>query len=79
MGTITCSNGSNVWNMIPRSNRINRKGILRIQLGTDGDWENILNNIYCENSPDKLDCADDRVNVNGIVRYESPMTDNPKP
>ena len=76
MGTIPCSNA---WYMIPCSNGINRKGILRIKSGTDWDWENSLDNIYCGNSPNKIDRVDDRVHVNGLVRYGSPMTGNPKP
>ena len=52
---------------------------LRIQSGTDGDWENILKNIYCENSRNKIDRVDDCVCLNGCVRYDSPMTSNNKP
>ena len=46
------------------------KGILRIKSGTDRDWENSLDNIYCGNSANKLDRVDDCVHVNGLVRYE---------
>ena len=75
MGTILCSN---VWDKIPCSNGINRKGILRIQSMTDWDWDNSIKNIYCENSLNKTDRVDDCVCVNGCERYDSPMTSNPK-
>ena len=67
MGTISCSN---VWDTILCSNGINIQGILRIQLGTDGDWENILENIYFDNSLNKID---------RVERYDSQMTSNTKP
>ena len=67
MGTIPCSN---VWDMILCSSSINMKGISRIKSGTDRDWENSLDNIYCGNSANKLDRVDDCVHVNGLVRYE---------
>ena len=76
MGTIPCSN---VWDTIPCSNGINIQDILRIQSGTDRDWENSLNNIYCEDILNKIDRVDDCVCVNGCVRYDSPMTSNTKP
>ena len=51
MGTIPYIN---VWDTILCSNFINRKGILRIQSGTEGDWDNSQKNIYCENSLNKI-------------------------
>ena len=77
-GTEPCSNGSNVWNTSPYSNGSNRQGILMIQSGTDGVWENNPKNIYCDNSPNTIDRVDYHVRVNGSVRYDSPMTGNPK-
>ena len=77
-GTRLCSNGSNLWDMIPCSNGINMQVNLRIQSGTDGNWENSLNNIHCGNIPNKTDHLDYRVHVNGCVRYDFPMTINTK-
>ena len=48
----------------------NRRGILRIQSGTDGYSENSPRNIDHENSPKNIDHVYDRVHVNGCVRYD---------
>ena len=45
-GTGSFSNGSNVWDTSLWSNGSNRRGILSIQSGTDGVWENTPKNIY---------------------------------
>ena len=76
---IPCSKGSNVWYMSPCSNKSNIQGILRVQLGTDEDWENIPKNIHCDNSLQNIDRVYDCVHVNGCVRYDSSMTGNTKP
>ena len=57
----------------------NRQGILRIELGTYGDWDNSPKKMYHENSPKNIYHFYDRVHVNGCVRYDSPITSNPKP
>ena len=62
---IPCSNGSNVWYMSPCSNKSNIHGILRVQSGTDEDWENIPKNIHCDNSLQNIDCVYYCVGVNG--------------
>ena len=77
-GTILCNNGSNVWYMIPFSNKSNRWVLLSIQFGTGGECDNIPKNIYCQNSLQNIDCVDDCVCDNGCVRYDSPMTSNQK-
>ena len=64
-----------MWYMSPCSNR---RGILRIQSGTDGVWENTPKNIYFDNSPKTVDIVDYHVCMNGSVRYDSTMTGNPK-
>ena len=67
-----------MWYTIPFSDGSNRRNILRIQLGTDGVWQNSLKNIYCDNVPNTIDRVDDHVRVNGSVRYELSMTGNTK-
>ena len=74
--TIPYSNGSNRLRMNPYSNR---QGILMIQSGNDGDWENSPKKIYHENSPNNIYHVYDWDHVNGFVRYESRMTGNTKP
>ena len=74
--TIIYSNGSNRLRMNPYSNR---KGILSIYSGNDGDWDNSPNKIYHGNIPNNINHVYDFVHVNGCVSYESQMTGNPKP
>ena len=69
---------SNVWDTIPCSKGINGQGILSIESGTDRDWDNSVKNIYCDNSLNKIDRLYYRVCVNFCVRYDLPMTSNPK-
>ena len=64
-----------MWDTIPCSDRW---GILRIQSGADGVWENTLKNIYHDNIPKNVDHVDDCVRVNVSVSDDSPMTGNPK-
>ena len=73
--TIPYSNGSNRSRMNPCSNR---QGILRIQSGTDGYWGDSPKKIYHENSPKNIDHVYDRFRANDCVRYDSPITRNPK-
>ena len=58
---------------------INSQGILRMQSGNDGDWDNIPKKIYHGNSSNNIDHEYGFVHVNDYVRYESPITGNPKP
>ena len=50
-----------------------------MQLGTEGDMDNILKKIYQENSTNNFDCVDNCVCVNGRIRYNLPMAGNPEP
>ena len=67
-----------MWDMSQCSNGSNSQGILRIHSGTDRVWENIPEKFYYDNSPKTIDCVDDHVRMNVSVRYDSPMTGNPK-
>ena len=73
--TIPYSDGSNRGCMFPCSNM---QGILRIESRTFGDWDNSPKKIYHDNSPKNIDHVCDLIHVNGCVRYDSPITRNPK-
>ena len=61
-----------------RSRAVTGGGILRIQSGADGVWENTLKNIYHDNIPKNVDHVYYCVCFNVRVSSDSPMTGNTK-